>query len=120
MKKLLLGCLTLLSLNVFADSADYRCDIRRYRLEVTLTDSTSTSMWLTDTDNRTTVAHGYAKSMARKGDKTIFSFFPGNADPMKLTFKSQDVLDLPEEIQGNIDTMAGGFILREKMDCYKR
>lgn len=120
MKKLMLSSLMLLSLNGFTQSADYSCDIRRYRLDVTLTDSTSTSMWLTDTNNHTTVAHGYAKSISRSGDKTIFSFYPGQADPMKLSFKTQDIIDLPEAIKGSIDTMAGGFILREKMDCFKR
>ena len=119
MKMILFAGLMFLSLNGFAQSADYTCDIRRYRLEVSLTDSISTSMWLTDTDNHHTVAQGYAKTISRKDGKTIFSFYPGQADPMKLTFKSQDVIDLPSEIQGSIDTMAGGFILREKITCYR-
>lgn len=120
MKKCMLTSLMLMSLNGFAQSADYSCDIRRYKLDVTLTDSTSTSMWLTDTNNYTTIAHGYAKSISRSGDKTIFSFYPGQADPLKLSFKTQDIIDFPNMIKGSIDTMAGGFILREKMDCYKR
>lgn len=120
MKKFILTALMLMSLNGFAQTADYSCDIRRYRLDVTLTDSTSTSMWLTDTYNYSTIAQGYAKSISRSGDKTVFSFYPGQADPMKLAFKTQDITDLPDMIKGSIDTMAGGFILREKMDCYKR
>jgi hypothetical protein len=120
MKKFMLASLMLMSLNGFAQSADYSCDIRRYRLEVTLTDSISTSMWLTDTNTHTTISQGYAKSISRTADKTIFSFYPGQADPMKLSFKTQDIIDFPDTIKGSIDTMAGGFILREKMDCYKR
>lgn len=120
MKKLLLASLMLLSMNGFAQTADYSCDIRRYRLDVTLTDSTSTSMWLTDTFNYTTIAQGYAGSISRSAGTTTFSFYPGQASPMKLAFKSQDIIDFPSVIKGSIDTMAGGFILRERMDCYKR
>lgn len=120
MKKLMLTSLMLISMNGFAQSADYSCDLGRYRLDVTLTPDTSTSMWLTDVYNHTTIAQGYAKAVSKVGDNTVYSFYPGQADPMKLTFKTQDIIVFPKIIKGSINTKAGGFLLIEKMDCDKQ
>ena len=73
-----------------------------------------------DVYDHRTLATGYAATVQKVGDKTVYNFYPGQASPMKLVFKTQDIIDFPKVIKGSIDTMAGGFILREKMDCYKR
>jgi hypothetical protein len=120
MPKFALIILMLISFNSFAYDADYSCDLGQYRLDVTLTADKSTSMWLTDLNNRSVIAQGYAKVIEKVGDKSNYFFYPGIAEPVKLTFKTQDAIDFPDMIRGRIETKAGGFLLWEKMDCYKQ
>jgi hypothetical protein len=120
MQKFALIALMFMSLNGFAQDADYSCDLSSYRLNVNLTADKSTSMELIDLNNRRLVAQGYAKAIQKTGDKSHYFFYPGNAEPMKLTFKTQDALDFPETIHGRIETKVNGILLWEKMECFKQ
>lgn len=118
MKKLILFCLVLGSLSAMARPwEDYVCSARQYTVEITVTQDTSTHFWLMD--GFETLAHGYAKSLERKGEKTTYYFYPGQAEPAKITFKTQDVIDQPETIEGRIETTARGFLLWDRLTCKK-
>ncbi len=120
MKNTLIFALFFVSLNAFSQSAAYVCDVRNYRLEINLRADISTDMWLIDTFNRDVIAMGFAGSIEKKGDKSIYNFYPGNGYPVKLTFKTQDAIDFPPRISGHIDTRARGFLLWENLSCRRR
>ena len=119
MKKLIF-VFALLSTGVFAQSADYICHVRNYRLDLHLRQDRSTHFWLTDTMNHYTVSHGYPGSIERAGDKVKYLFYPGNASPVMMMFNYQDTIDLPAKLPMYIETKAGGFLLWEKMVCSRR
>lgn len=120
MKITLIFALILLTSHAYSQSADYVCDVRNYRLEINLRADLSTDFWLTDTFNHDVIAMGYAGFIEKKGGKSIYHFYPGNAYPVALTFKTQDAIDFPDQIKGYIETRVRGFLLWENLTCNKR
>lgn len=116
MKKFILGLSLLSSASAFAYT-DYHCEVRQYQVELTLTQDTSTHMWLLD--RHEVLAHAYAGWVEKKEGKSTYHFYPGNADNAKITFKAQDVIDLPESLSGYIETTARGFLLWDRLSCRK-
>ena len=116
MKKFILGLCLLSSSAAFAYT-DYVCEVRQYQVELTLTQDTSTHMWLRE--RYEVLAHAYAGWVEKKDGKMIYHFYPGNAEPAQITFKAQDVIDLPEKLNGYIETKARGFLLWDRLNCRK-
>ena len=117
MKNILLASLLIASFNSFAESADYVCGVQHYQVELTLSPDSNTSMWLTDTLPYETISQGFAEFVEKKGSTSTYHFYPAGADEVQLTFKTQDVLDLPETLNGYIETKAHGFLLWDKLPC---
>jgi hypothetical protein len=118
MKTLLMIFLVCISNHAYSLSEDYHCDVRQYDLDITLTQDRSTSMWFRDRYD--VLAMGYAGSVEKKGDKTIFHFYPGQFSPIDLTFKTQDTIDLPEKILGQIYISGPFFSLRDDLTCFRQ
>lgn len=114
--KLILAFSLLCSTAAFAYT-DYRCDVRQYTVDLTLTEDTSTHMWLREYHD--VLAQAYAGWVEKKDGKSTYHFYPGNADTAKITFKTQDVIDLPETLTGRIETTARGFLLWDRLNCKK-
>lgn len=105
--------------SVFAASADYSCQVRGYRIDFFMTRDSSTSVWLTNTDRHHTITQGYVKHIEVKGTKSIYHFYGQNA-PLDLTFNTQDTINLPDVMSVKINTTADGFLLIERLECYKQ
>lgn len=118
MRNLILVVGLLLSFSSFG--ADYVCDVRNYRVEIVLTPDTSTSYFLTDRNNYQTISHGFAASITKKDGVSTYFFYPGNADNVKLSFRTEDVENSPAKMKGYIETKARGFLLWDYMNCSKR
>lgn len=116
MKKCILALCFLSSISALAYT-DYRCEVRQYQVELTLTQDTSTHMWLLD--RHEVLAQAYAGWVEKKDAKLIYHFYPGNAEPAQITFKAQDVMDLPQKLDGYIETKARGFLLWDRLSCRK-
>ena len=114
MKKYLIILLVLISFQAFTITEDYRCSVRQYTVYITITQDTSTSMWLSEYHN--VLAMGYAKSIERKDGKTIYHFYP-QLGPTDYTFKTQDTIDLPKKLSGWIHVNAPFFVLWDKLEC---
>jgi hypothetical protein len=117
MKTLLLILLASTSTYVFSRTSDYDCTVRQYVVDLTLTQDTSTSMWLKDRYD--VMAMGYAGSLEKKEGNTIYHFYP-QLGPIELTFRTQDTIDLPENLYGWIHVNAPFFVLWDKMECSRR
>lgn len=120
MKNILTLILFAISLNAFSQSADYVCDVRNYRVEVTLTPDTSTSFFFIDRNNTETIAHGYAASLRKQSVVTSYSFYPANADKVVLSFRNDDLASYPSQMRGYIETKARGFLLNDYLNCSRR
>lgn len=114
--KLIIALGLLFSTAAFAYT-DYRCSVRQYTVDLTLTQDRSTHMWLREYHE--VLAQAYAGSIEKKDGKSIYHFYPGNAEPASITFKTQDVIDLPETLNGRIETVARGFLLWDRLTCRK-
>lgn len=120
MKNIFIIALLALSFNSFAQSKDYACDVRQYRVELILTPDTSTSFFLMDMHNYQTLANGFAANITREKGLVTYHFYPGNAHPMKLTFREDDVNNMPDKMRGYIETKARGYLLWDYVNCRKR
>ena len=118
MKKILILLLISISGHAFSLSEDYHCDVRQYDLDITLTEDRSTSM--TFRDRYQVLATGYAGSVEKKGNNTIFHFYPGQFSPIDTTFKTQDTIDLPEKVLGEIYISGPFFVLRDDLTCFRK
>ena len=118
MKKLILISFLLVSCFSFARSEDYTCRVRQYRIDLTLTQDTSTSLFFRDGYN--VLAVGYAGWVERAGVKTNYHFYLNQYSPMILTFKSKDTEELPQKMVGWIDISAPYFTLWDELICLRR
>lgn len=110
----------LLSLSsAFAATADYSCQVRGYRVDFFMTRDSSTSVRLTNTNYYHTITQGYVKFIEVKGLKSIYHFYGSNGK-LDLTFNTEDTINLPEIMPANINTTADGFLLIERLQCYKQ
>jgi hypothetical protein len=100
-------------------SADYNCQVRSYNLHIDMTNDRSTHVWVINRWNYNTVYQGYVGFIERKANNTTFYFY-GNYEPIKLTFKNEDLQNEPQTMRGRIDTMLEGFIVYDNFDCKKR
>lgn len=116
----MLFLLSFFALNTFAQSADYTCDVRQYRVDLNLRQDRSTHFWLTDTIQYDVIAQGFAASIEKRGNLTDYFFYPGNASPVMMTFKSEDIVNLPLKLSASIETKVRGFLLRDGMSCSRR
>lgn len=119
MKKIVF-LLTFFASHAFAQSADYVCNVRQYRVDLNLRQDRSTHFWLTDTMNYDVISHGFAGSVERRGERLNYFFYPGNASPVMMTFKFEDTVNFPAKILGRIETKVRGFLLWENMTCSRR
>jgi len=116
MKKLFVLLALLLSFQAFSASADYRCGVRSYKVDLTV-DGSSTAIWFYE--GYDLLALGYVKWIESKGNDKVFHFYPGNSEPLKLIFKAVDIEKLPLKMTGWIDAMPRGFILWDKLSCHR-
>jgi hypothetical protein len=116
MKKILIAMTILLSSHSHAASADYRCEVRSYRVNLTI-DGSSTLMWLYDYYG--VLGFGYVNWIETKKDEKIFHFNLSNEGPAKLFFKSSSIEALPLKMTGWIEANARGFLLWDALKCHK-
>jgi len=116
--KTLFFVLTLMnSTMAFSRSADYQCRVRFYRVDLTLTQDTSTSMWFSD--HFEVLALGYAGSVESVEAQTVYHFYP-QMGPIDITLQTQDTVDLPVKLSGRFEVNAPFFVLRDKLDCIRK
>jgi hypothetical protein len=118
MKALIFIALLTIS-SAFAATADYSCQVRGYRIDFFMTRDSSTTVWLTNTDHHHTITQGYVKVIEVKGTKSIYHFYGSNGK-LDLTFNTEDTVNLPAVMPAHIDTTADGFLLIERLQCYKQ
>lgn len=118
MKTLILITLFLLSSLAFARSEDYTCRVRQYRIDLTLTQDTSTSLFFRD--GYDVLAVGYAGWVEKAGVNTNYHFYLNQYSPMILTFKTKDTEELPQKLVGWIDVSAPFFTLWDELVCIRR
>src|SRR3989338_11715778 len=107
--KIIILFLALTSLNSFGRSRDYTCDVRLYRLDLTLGDS-STSLWVWDKFAREYIYNGFASSREVLGSFVTYYFYPTTGAQSKLTFDQEDINELPDRLFGFIDGNFGVLI----------
>lgn len=103
---------------VFGRSEDYTCRVRQYRIDLTLTQDTSTSLFFRD--GYDVLAVGYAGWVEKAGVKTNYHFYLNQYSPMILTFKTKDTEEFPQKLVGWIDISAPFFILWDELLCSRR
>lgn len=116
MKTITFLIIFLASTFTWANSADYRCEVRSYDVYLTLTQDRSTSMVMKE--NYRVLANSYAGSIEKKSPNTIFYFYP-QLGPIELTFKTQDTIDLPERLSGRIYVDAPFLFFRDRLNCIR-
>ena len=118
MKKIILFNALLVSFNLFAQSADYVCEFRQYRLDLELRQDRSTHLWVSDYHG--VIFQSYAGFVEKRGTNSHYFFYPAYSDQAELTFKTQDTIDFPKHLTGKINTRLRGFLVRDSFNCTKR
>lgn len=118
MKKIILISSFLLSTTIFAASADYRCNIRSYDFDLSLTGDRSTHIRVKE--YHSTIFQAYAGTVEKNSSLTAFTFYPALTGPMKITFKTDDVFIMPEQLTAKVNGTVNGFILSGFLNCTKR
>ena len=118
MKYFISSLLIASSFSVSAFEDNYTCRVRQYRIDLTLTQDTSTSLFFTDGYDINAI--GYAGWIEKSQEETRYHFYSSRYSPMILTFKTKETQELPENIVGWIDVSAPFFSLWDKLICKRR
>jgi len=106
------------SFSIFAFEDTYSCKVRQYRIDITLTQDTSTNLFFSDGYQINATA--YAAWVEKGTQETRYHFYPSQYSPMIVTFKTEDTQKLPENMIGWIDVNASFFSLWDKLTCRKK
>lgn len=119
MKKVALFILMCFSLNSFAISLDYTCQVRYYKIAITF-DEMSTSMFVTDRMTHETLYVGYVGSIERNGNFISYHFYPTNTlKNSVLTFDLEAITASEDKLFGFIDGSFNGFLIYDNLTCIK-
>jgi hypothetical protein len=118
MKKIILLSIFIITSNLYAQSADYSCELRQYRLDLNLRQDRSTHLWVRDYHG--VIFQSFAGFVEKKGTNSHYHFYPAHSDPAVLILRTQDTIDLPNKLTGTINTKLRGFLIRDTFNCVRR